>query len=68
MVKRMKNIDRNNNIPIIIVDNKEHIADDKKAEALANTFRLTSSGNNYEKLFLPKEILFSRKQKHGTVY
>ena len=59
MVKRMKNIARNNNIPTtIIVDNKEHITDDQKAEALANTFRLTSSGNNYEKLFLPKRNSF----------
>ena len=32
MVKRMKNIDSNNNIPTIIVDNKEYITDDQKAE------------------------------------
>ena len=67
MVKRMKNIDSNNNIPTIIVDNKEYITDDQKAEALANTFRLTSSNNNYDKLFLAKRNSFLADNKNIKV-
>ena len=48
MVKRIKkNSDNaNNNVPTIIVENKECVTDEQKAEALANTFRLTSSFDN----------------------
>ena len=58
-VKRMNNIDNTSNvIPILRVGNKEYITDKHKVEAVSNSFKLTSSDVNYEKLFLAKRKSF----------
>ena len=63
-VKRMNNFDNTSNIiPIIRVGNKVYNTDEQKVEALANSFRLTSSDVNYEKLFLAKRKSFLLENK-----
>ena len=63
-VKRMNNFDNTSNIiPIIRVGNKVYNTDEQKVEALANSFRLTSSDVNYEKLFLTKRKSFLLENK-----
>ena len=64
-IMRMENNNNSsNNIPTIIIDNKEYITDNQKAEALANTFKLISSDENYEKLFLTKRQSFLTDNKN----
>ena len=60
----MKHINTKNNIPMIIIDNKECITDEQKVEALANTFRLISSVENCKKLFLERRKSFITKNKN----
>ena len=63
--KRMENINNSsNNVTTIIIDKKLYITDKQKAEALANTFRLTSNGENYDKLFLTKRNSFLTNSKN----
>ena len=48
----------NNNIPIVIVNNKENITDEQKAEALANCFQSVCSDQNYDQSFLETRKYF----------
>ena len=67
-VKRMKNINNtSNNIPTIIIDNKEYVTDKQKAEAFANTFKLTSSDENYDQSFLTKRKAFMTNNRNIKV-
>ena len=64
----MNNFDNTSNIiPIIRVGNKVYNTDEQKFEALANSFRLTSSDVNYEKLFLAKRKSFLLENKNINI-
>ena len=54
----------NNNIPIIIVNNKENITDEQKAEALANCFQSVCSDQNYDQSFLETRKSFVINNKN----
>ena len=64
-IKKMKNNDSSSNrIPTLIVNNNEFVTDEQKAEALANSFRLISSDENYEQLFLEQRKCFVINNKN----
>ena len=64
-IYKMKNSDKSSNsIPIIIENNKEHITDEQKAEALANCFCSVSSDQNYEQSFLETRKSFLKNNKN----
>ena len=56
-----------NNIPTTVENNKEYISDDEKAEVLANGFKLVSSDENYDQLFLTTRKSFIINNKSITM-
>ena len=56
-----------NNIPATVENNKEYISDDEKAEVLANGFKLVSSDENYDQLFLTTRKSFIINNKSITM-